>query len=434
MTRIKKDTSVRAVKAVAGLQLEHRVDGVRGLALRVASKGKKTWSLRYRTRDGAQRRMTLGSYPEVGLADARIAAEVALGKVAGGADPAKAVRAAKAVAKSRKISTVADLIEGYLADAEKGRHRPNGRAKRAGTLALDRYYAGRLVIPRFGGRPVAELTRAEVQRFLDETGEKSPANARHCRNVLRQAYNYAIRREITDKNPAQLSELARPTSRERVLDPGELQRIWRAAGEHALPALSLAPATGHAIRLAMLTLQRVGEIVGIHSREIDRDGKVWTIPAERTKNHRTHVVPLTDGALEVLGNAFDLTAKPGAKDWEGYAFPSSRHADQPMTRHAVSRAVNRLTTALKVDDAIAHDFRRTGATMITGERIGIPRFVVSRILNQISDTGGAAAVTGVYDRNEYLSEKRRALAAWASLLSEIVAGKARASNVIKLAG
>jgi integrase len=178
----------------------------------------------------------------------------------------------------------------------------------------------------------------------------------------------------------------------------------------------------------MLTLQRVGEVVGIHAREIDQGAKVWTIPAERTKNHRTHVVPLSDSALRVLGVAFDLTAKPEAKEWSGYAFPSSRYPDRPMTRHALSRAVNRLTATLKIDDAIAHDFRRTGATMVTGERIGFSRFVVSRVLNQISDTGGAAAVTGVYDRNEYLSEKRRALDAWASLLLEIAAGAVRLSS------
>ena len=76
-----------------------------------------------------------------------------------------------------------------------------------------------------------------------------------------------------------------------------------------------------------------------------------------------------------------------------------------------------------------HDFRRTGASFLTGERIGIPRFIVSRVLNQAPDTGGAAAVTAVYDRNEYLSEKRKALDSWAALLAEIVSGKPRAGNV-----
>ena len=82
--------------------------------------------------------------------------------------------------------------------------------------------------------------------------------------------------------------------------------------------------------------------------------------------------------------------------------------------------MKRMTNVLKIPDATAHDFRRTGSTNITSERIGIPRFIVSRVLNQISDTGGAAAVTGVYDRNEYLPEKRRALGAWSALLNEIV--------------
>ena len=85
-------------------------------------------------------------------------------------------------------------------------------------------------------------------------------------------------------------------------------------------------------------------------------------------------------------------------------------------------------------DATPHDFRRTGSTNITGERIGIPRFIVSRVLNQMSDTGGAAAVTGVYDRNEYLPEKRRALDAWAALLTAIVAGEERRPNGVPVGG
>ena len=92
----------------------------------------------------------------------------------------------------------------------------------------------------------------------------------------------------------------------------------------------------------------------------------------------------------------------------------------------------RIATALAIADATPHDFRRTGSTNITGERIGIPRFIVSRVLNQISDTGGAAAVTAVYDRNEYLADKRRALDEWAALLMEIVSGEPRAWNVARL--
>jgi hypothetical protein len=68
-------------------------------------------------------------------------------------------------------------------------------------------------------------------------------------------------------------------------------------------------------------------------------------------------------------------------------------------------------------------------TNITSERIGIPRLIVSRVLNQISDTGGAAAVTGIYDRNEYLPEKRRALTGWSGLLQEIFSEQASKSRL-----
>ena len=322
---------------------------------------------------------------------------------------------------------MSDLIEGYFEAAEKGRHRPNARPKRNCTLAHERDYFIRLIRPRFGKRPVSELTRAEVQRFLDEIGVRSLATARHCRAIIRQAFNYAIRAEAIDKNPAQLTEVARGKSRERVLSDEELNAIWKvleAPGK--VVGLDLAPRTALALKLALLTLQRGGEVVGIHAREIDRRTKLWTLPGERVKNHRTHVVPLSDAALDALGGAF------GSETWAGFAFPSPRDRRRPMTRHALSRAMQRLGVAIEIPDATPHDFRRTGATAITSERIGVPRFIVSRVLNQVSDTGGAAAVTGVYDRNEYLSDKRKALDAWAALLADIVSGERRPSNVVHL--
>lgn len=79
-----------------------------------------------------------------------------------------------------------------------------------------------------------------------------------------------------------------------------------------------------------------------------------------------------------------------------------------------------MMAALKLPSATPHDLRRTGATNLTSERLGIPRFIVSQVLAHAGDTGGAAAVTGLhYDRNDYLAEKRKALLAWARLLQAI---------------
>jgi integrase len=263
-------------------------------------------------------------------------------------------------------------------------------------------------------------------------GHTAPASARHCRNVIRQAFNYGIRRDVVEKNPAQLTELPASHSRERVMSNDELRAIWKAANTPvSIEDLTMSAATGLAICFAMVTLQRGGEVCGLHAREIGREDKLWTIPGTRTKNHRTHVVPLSDLAMDILDRAFELPATKRSDKWGGFAFPS-RSSDRPITRHAFTRAMKRMTNVLRIPDATPHDFRRTGATNITSERIGVPRFIVSRVLNQISDMGGAAAATSVYDRNEYLPEKRRALVAWSALLQEIVTDQTRPQNVVQI--
>ena len=100
-------------------------------------------------------------------------------------------------------------------------------------------------------------------------------------------------------------------------------------------------------------------------------------------------------------------------------FPTARGARKSVQPATFTRAFIEIAKAAKVDDARLHDLRRTGATAMTSERIGIPRFIVSRVLNHASDTGDAASVTAIYDRNAYLPEKRRALDAWAKLLQGI---------------
>ena len=334
-------------------------------------------------------------------------------------------------------TTLSGLIESYFAAAKLGRHKADGRPKRASTLDMERDYFERLIKPRLGGMRVTVLNRHDLQSFLDEVHVTTPAGARHCRALVRQAFNFGIRRELVSvRNPAQLVDLPKPASRERVLSDDELRTIWQAARGRApihqggdakdVPKLSLATGTGLAICLAMVTLQRGGEVVGIHARELDRAARLWTLPGERTKNRRPHVVPLSDLAMELIDQAYTFAAlTTGAENgaWQGHAFPSPHRAERaaaPIGRLALSSAVGRLMTAVGIADATAHDFRRTGATNLTGESLNIPRFIVSRVLNQISDTGGAAAVTGVYDRNQYLTEKRRALDAWARLLLEIV--------------
>ena len=138
---------------------------VAGLALRVTPAGGKSWTFRYRNGEGKQRRLSLGKFPAVTLSQARTAAHDTPSKIAAGTDPAGLRQASRAAGKAGRLATVGDMIEAYLSDAEKGRHRPNGRPKRPGTMALDRYYFERHIKPKFGNTAIAELTRSQVQRF-----------------------------------------------------------------------------------------------------------------------------------------------------------------------------------------------------------------------------------------------------------------------------
>jgi len=203
--------NVDAAKPVEGrARTEYPDSKVRGLALRVTPSGAKSWTMRYRTPTGEQRRLNLGTYPAVGLAKAREEATKALGRIAAGDDPAGERDSARAEAKRGKVATVEDLISRYLKDAERGDHRPNARAKRASTIALDRYHFERLIEPRLGSTAVRDLSRHEVQAFLDDVrAEHAVSTARQCLAVIRQAFNYAVRRELAPANPAALASLPR---------------------------------------------------------------------------------------------------------------------------------------------------------------------------------------------------------------------------------
>jgi integrase len=133
-------------------------------------------------------------------------------------------------------------------------------------------------------------------------------------------------------------------------------------------------------------------------------------------------------AVELITQARELI---GGKT---FVFQSGRaDEDKAMDRRAFSRAMNRITKAIGIADATPHDLRRTGATNLTGERLGIPRFIVSQVIAHAGDTGGAAAITGRhYDMNDYVVEKRRALDAWSTLLKKIVGVAPLAQNVVAM--
>ena len=420
----------------AGL-VEYWDEQQKGLCLRVSPKGLKTWAYRFRSPVlKKQRRASLGTTETVSLSSARNRAARYRGMIADGLDPIveqeKAINSEAAriegeraaLETEAKRKSLQEVGEFYYRECDAGRQTPNAkRSKRASTLRVERPYFDKMIVPALGEEKIQDLTRHQLEEFINDLiDNKSPSAGRHCRVILHSIFEFAIWKEFTDKNPCKFLSKPPITSRERVLTEGELKDVWATFTLPIdAPGLSVSPSLAYAIKILAITLQRRGEVSGMHLNELDFENRIWNIPSSRTKNGRAQVVPLSDLAIEYIQAAIAIRTMES-----GFVFPSPRATpenDKPIDGQAITHAFTRARNLLRWSDVRIHDLRRTGGTSLTSERLGFPRFIVSKVLNQVSDTGGAAVVTAVYDRNDYLSEKRRALDAWTIRLLEVIEGQ-----------
>ncbi len=428
------DRLIASLAAQGGQRQEIFDAQVPGLSVRVTDRGRKTFVVRYRTIDGRQPRFTLGTYPILGLADAREAANDVLRRVRLGEDPATDKRRAATTAKERPIKTFDDLAARYLTACERGEWTPKGKKKRPRTLADDRAVLKRYVQPAFGNRRLEEINRPTVKGLLREmAGRGIGAQTNRTQAFIRQVFAYAISEfdgELVSINPATgFSPLGQVQARTRVLTDPELKSLWQGlersggtAGQEDRPAgVRISRAMAIVIQLAILLLQRKSEIAGMRVDELNFAQSTWTIPGDRMKGGRTHIVPLPPHAAALVQEALGLRLAQASP----CVFPSSRNDAVPLRGDSVTHAMAQLTDALILPNATVHDLRRTGATIMTSERLGITPFLVSRVLGHRSDTGGAAAVTmNHYALHEFTAERRRALESWEGLLLSIVGERA----------
>jgi len=385
-----------------------------GLELRVTAAGAKTWAFRYREVAGKTVRLVLGSYPAVRLKEARELALAARREVSVGGDP-RGDRAAAQFVPTRTTQTFGDIAEMYLAAA--------ARRNRASTIELDRQRLRTHLLAAFASKPLSAISRQDARALVEDIGARGHAvTANRVAALGAKLVKFANDElDIEASNPfLGFRSFHEKTTRARVLRDSELRTIWRALDTPPYSPISESMAL--CLQLCTLTLQRGQEVVGIDANELDLDQRIWVIPDQRTKNRREHVVPLSSDAVRILQRAAALAGHPQIGKTIATRprpiFRSPRTDNGPVTRHALTRGMTRLCDELGVTDARPHDLRRTGATNITSERIGMPRFVVSAVLNHVSEMGG---VTRIYDRNEYLADKRRALEAWANLVRNIAA-------------
>jgi integrase len=403
------DRGIAALKPKAA-RYEAWEDGRTGLGVRVSPAGRKSWVFMYRF-GGRARRMGLGTYPAVSLADAKVKHAKAKADLEKGIDPgAKQTEQKQA---ERNAETVADLVEEYLVKWA----RPNKRS-----AAEDERILRKNVLPAWSALKARDITRRDVITLLDGIVERgSPIMANRTLAAIRKMFNFAISRDILDTTPAAMVKApAKENRRDRVLSADEIRTLWK--------GLETAPMTEGAklvLKLQLATAQRKGEIVSAVWEEFDFEENVWTIPAERAKNNQAHRVPLSTLALALIQQAREQASGSPTLFPSPWLFPS-RTVDGPITALSINNALAKSLPKISLKDVTPHDLRRTAASSMTS--LGINRLVVAKILNHV-ETG----VTAVYDRHGYDAEKRHALDAWAARLEEIVTGEPAASNVVPLA-
>jgi integrase len=370
-----------------------------GLALRVGART-KTWYFVYRN-GGEPEWVVLGTYPAVGLADAR---DLALGKRHGldidGVDPAAERRKEpEPDPVTAPAFTFADFVPAYVA-FQKGRTKDwkNEEAK-----------IRRHLLPAWGALPLKDIRRTHVHELLDTvTGKGLTAGVNRIQALISRMFTVALDRQLVDAHPAaRVIKRFTETPRDRVLTDDELRALW--AGLDARPGDA-----SDAMRLRLLLGQRGGETAGMLWSELDLAHATWSLPRPRTKNSRPHAVGLPPTALALLERR-----RKERVGQEPHVFPGFTLT---CDAHQALRAITGGAYEWK-------DLRRTVATRLAD--LGFDETVIGRVLNHAKYT-----VTGKhYNQHQYVEEIRQALAAWDTELQRILRNEPkRRSRVLPMRG
>lgn len=412
--RMKASLSEAFVKAQPSSTQRQEITDTRcrGLVLRTTPSGKRTWSFRFRDFEGRTQRVSLGSYPDVSLADARKAADGHRRSLQFGTNPIEAKRASARAKNELTEFAFETLADRYL----------NKYARRFKKSAAEDERMLRLhVIPSWKGRDFRRIKRSECIALLENIADRGNGPlANRLRSLLSKLFRFALDRGELDTSPAvALPKLSPDKPRDRVLSDEEIRLIWKAA----LKGSPFSRTVGCAILLILVTGVRPGEAAAMHAQELSLGTGLWIIPSARTKSGKQHIVPLSEFAFSVFA---------GVSTERGYVFasPISENNTAAIDAHALARAMARFAMALKrknhplanfpgaaswtLDPPRPHDLRRTVATRLRS--LGVSPFDVQAVLGHSRrDTLGIH-----YDKYDSLQEKRKALSLWGTNLSRLL--------------
>ena len=362
-------------------KVTQHTDG-RGLYLEVQLSGSKLWRYKYRYM-GKQKRLALGRYPDVSLAEARKRRDDARSKLDAGRDPLVERKREKLVAAFSAANTFAEIAREYI-DKRVAEGQSQATTQKANWLLEQ--------LKPIWTFPVADIKPVDLLAALKRVEAQGKyETARRCRSFAGRVFRYAVATGRGETDPSSILRGAlvvpKVTHHAAILDPKEMGELLRAMDAY----------TGHAItRLAMQVsphvMARPGELRMAKWSEFDLDNAVWKIPAERMKMRRPHEAPLSRQVLAYLEELFALTGP------DGFVFPAFHTWRRPMSENTVNQAFRRMGYA--TGEVTAHGLRTTASTFLNESGRWSPDAIERSLAHADSNS-----VRAVYNRGRYWDER-----------------------------
>jgi integrase len=417
LRRSLNDTKVRAAKPQ---EKQFKLFDERGLFLLVTPTGGKLWRLKYRLH-GTEKLLALGQYPDVSLAQARDRRDAARKLIANGLDPVAEKRATREKLRTAAEETFEVIARGWFA-----KFRPTWTAGHQRTI-ISRLENN--VFPRIGSRAIQIITAVDILDVLQRI-EARGANetARRVKQICSQVFTFAISKGLVAVDPTLRLERAlskvESVPQPAVLDPkriGELLRIFDGYDGTTV--------VRSALRLAPLVFVRPGELRHAEWTEMDFDRAEWTIAGFKMKGKRSHTVPLSSQAIEILKRLQPITGD------SRYVFPSARSTSRPMSDNAILAAYRRC--GIPQTELVTHGWRATARSLIAEnlDALGLVGTVWESMAEAILEHQLAHVVRDVhgdaYNRTKFIRERRQMMQAWADYLGELKAAPIAAQGAAR---
>jgi len=378
---------------------EYKLFDGQGLFLLVTSSGGRLWRLKYRF-DGKEKMLSIGTYPEISLADARTRRDEARKQIANNIDPG-AVRKAMKQTETAETETFEVVAREWHT-----KFTPTWTPIHAVTI-MSRLE--RDLFPWMGKCPINEIRAPELLAVLRRVESRGALETAHrIRTIAGQIFRYAVATGRAERDCSGDLKGALPQPREShhaaITDPKEVAPFLRALDGYE----------GHfvvkcALRLAPLFFVRPGELRNAEWAEMDLDGAMWNIPAHKMKMKQAHIMPLCAQAIEILTELKQFT---GASR---YVFPSGRSFARPMSNNAILAALRRM--GYDKDTMTGHGFRAMARTILDEVLQVRPDFIEHQLAHAVRDPNGRA-----YNRTTHLAERRNMMQLWVDYLDGLKQG------------